>query len=199
MTEKLKVDIGIAEDPDGDGDDDFGFFRGPRIHRKPGEDYAQFRTRVTQAAQELVDRYNTCQALERAEDHDHGCCDGSWTHSLDCANSTDPWAELANVKDALEKAEATWLSLEQELADSQGDRETALGNWTICLDQRDAAQAEAKRLRAALVPFAEAGRVLKLHKQPLDRVVYTVRYGDSVAPLRKHDFFRSLAAQQEPE
>ena len=103
------------------------------------------------------------------------------------------------MKDALEKAEATWLSLEQELADSQGDRETALGNWTICLDQRDAAQAEAKRLRAALVPFAEAGRVLKLHKQPLDRVVYTVRYGDSVAPLRKHDFFRSLAAQQEPE
>lgn len=35
--------------------------------------------------------------------HDHGCCDGLWTHSLDCANSTDPWAELANEQDEVER------------------------------------------------------------------------------------------------
>lgn len=32
-----------------------------------------------------------------SEKHDHGCCEGSWTHSLDCANSTDPWRELEVV------------------------------------------------------------------------------------------------------
>ncbi len=38
--------------------------------------------------------------------HDHGCCEGLWTHSLDCANSTDPWAELENESADLDAAYA---------------------------------------------------------------------------------------------
>lgn len=63
MSDKLKVDIGIYEDPE--GEEDMGFFRGPRIIRQRGESYKDFRIRILAEAQTLVDNYNTGVAAEK--------------------------------------------------------------------------------------------------------------------------------------
>lgn len=59
----LKLDIGIAPDPF--DDDDFGYFRGPKVHRQKGESYDDFRNRVKVEAQSLVDLYNTIPAMRK--------------------------------------------------------------------------------------------------------------------------------------
>ena len=63
MMDKLKVDIGIYEDPD--GDEDMGFFRGPVIIRRHGECYKDFRARIQKEAETLVNIFNAALEVNR--------------------------------------------------------------------------------------------------------------------------------------